>query len=84
MKRVPLTLLVHHVIEERTELRAGDVNAGIGDSLHKPIQVKFGSERDASAIEDLQCPGFLAQFRNARLQRFIGRQQPRLEVPSVP
>ena len=70
---------VRHAGDERSELRPGDLGAGLGDGLDQALEIKFPAERHAGAIEDLQRPRLLAHFGDARLQHRVDRQQPGLE-----
>ena len=39
VEHVALALFVEHIVEERTELRAGELDTGVGDDLHNPFEV---------------------------------------------
>ena len=79
VERVGFALLVDHIVEERAERRAAQLDAGIGDDLDQPLEVEFGRDRGAGAVEHFERPRFLAELGDPRFERFVEREQPGLE-----
>ena len=53
-----LRRLLDDVVKEGAELRAAQLDAGVGDHLDKPLEIKFGRDGDAGAIEHLERARF--------------------------
>ena len=77
---VGLAVVADHVIEECTELRPAQLDSRVGNLLHQALQVEFGADRNACAVEHFQGARFLAQLGNPGFQGFVHRQEPRLKL----
>ncbi|PAV67223.1 hypothetical protein WR25_14768 [Diploscapter pachys] len=47
----PFAAVVHDVMEERADRRAGQLDPGIGDHLYEPFEIVFGRERGVDTVE---------------------------------
>ena len=79
VERAGHALRVDHVVEERAELGADELDCGVGHGLDEPLQAELGRERGTGPVENLERARLLAHFADARFQGLVEREQPRLE-----
>ena len=64
-EHVALPCRIRDVVEEGSELRARELDCGIGDRLHDPFEVQLSGERRADPVQSLEIGAF-------RFQRLLG------------
>ncbi len=68
---VAFALRVDDVVEERAELRAGQLHARVDHRLHQAVEIQFGGHLGGRGVQHLQRMALLAQSRLGRRQRFF-------------
>src|ERR1700761_4666453 len=68
VKRVALSLVVDHVVEERTELGLGQLDAGVGYRLNGTGEVEIKRDRRREAVQDLKATRFFSKLGDAVLE----------------